>query len=200
MFKRISFILYLLKSLTLTSSSAELPESDPRQAWRCAYPYTETTCQSVLLSWAKDHDTPWETIFAGSECSGCEPHYVLDRNQSQHLTYAECKNRFGANFTSQDLIAPIVRYRESSERTPGWSVTGWRFRPCFETWQCSQYCSLTQYPPQCIKYKSTNWGLYQPTVDTRCEDHETPTPPSEIQPPSESSVIGERDKTWFPTH
>lgn len=200
MIKRISLLIYLLKSIASISLGAELPDSDPRHGWRCAYPYTETTCQSVLLSWAGDHDTPWETIFAGSECSGCEPHYVIDRNQSQHLTYAECKNRFGARFTSRDLISPITRYRESNDQTPGWSIQGWQFRPCFQTWQCSQYCSLTQYPPQCIRYKSTNWGLYQPLVDARCEDRDTENPPTELKPSSKSNETPVRDTTWYPAY
>jgi len=200
MFRKISFLLYFVKSLSQILSAAELPNGDPRLNWKCAYPYTETTCQSVLLAWAKDHDTPWETIFAGTECSGCEPHFELDKDRSSHLTHAECTSRFGSSFTSQDLISPITRYRESDEATPGWSVGGWSFRPCFQTWQCSQYCSLTQYPPRCIKYKSTNWGLYQPSVDIRCEERDVQSHPTEIGIPAESPTIMERDKTWTPIY
>ena len=198
MSKRISFIFFVIKVLSDLSCSAELPNNDPRMNWVCVYPYTETTCQSVLLSWAEDHDMPWETIFTGVDCSGCEINYETDHIDQQHLTFAECKNRFGARFTSKDLIAPIIRYRQSNEQSPGWSVTSWSFRPCFQTWQCSQYCSLTQYPPKCIQYRSTNWGLYQPTVYRRCEESASEAPTSDPEMPFVPNSLHPRDNTWTP--
>lgn len=220
MLRKLSLLAYIIKALSAVSFGFEFPESDPRSTWQCAYPYTETTCQSILLSWAKDHNTPWEIIFAGSECSGCEPHYETDESKSQHLTHAECKNRMGSRFTSQDLISPITRYRESTDQNPGWSISGWSFRPCFQTWQCSRYCSLTQYPPACIKYRSSNWGLYQPHVNARCEDRELEDPapygqpgslpsergdlnlsPSPLVPKNPINIQNEqRDKTWTPVY
>ncbi len=204
MIRRLGLIVYAVEIIAGQIWSADLPQTDPRNAWNCAYPYTETTCQAVLLSWAKDHDQPWETIFAGADCAGCEPHYQQDQNDYQHLVYAECQNRFGARFTSNNLITPITRFKQASGDNPGWSVSGWSFNRCFETWQCSQYCSLTQYPPHCIKFRSTNWGLYQPNTQSRCEAGSQPDEQSlnlnelgtESPNPMQSEPV--RDKTWQP--
>ena len=200
MFRRISILIYLYQTALRFCSATELPSDDPRFDWQCAYPYTETTCQSVLLAWARDHDTPWETIFTGTDCSGCEPHYEQDESLQWHLAYAECKHRMGARFTSSELISPIIRYRKADEDTPGWSITEWTFKHCFQTWKCSRYCSLTQYPPKCIKYRSTNWGLYQPNVSTRCDEVRTEGVSPNTYPSIRKEENKPRDNNWTPVH
>jgi len=181
----------------------DLPDSDARSDWKCAYPYTESNCQTVLLAWADDHGLHWENIFSGSECSNCEATYYQDMYGYEHLIYAKCMNQFGASFTRENFLTPIKRYRESTGTTSGWNVVGWHFEKCFETWGCSEYCSLTNQPPQCLKYRSTNWGLYEPDVANVCSfgaaEPEPYAPTS--QPPSDSSSGPlQRDDTWVPLY
>lgn len=183
----------------------QLPPTDVRNGWKCAYPFSETNCQTILLHWTKDRGIPVESVFNGSECSGCISKYFTDPMGNQHLIYSTCTNRFGARFTCQDFIAPINRYKESEGNSLGWNIVDWQFIKCFETWQCSDFCSLNSNPPYCLKYQAENWGYHVPVLQEICSfGNGAPNlpPPPTTGPPSstnEPETI-ERDSTWEPVY
>ena len=182
------------------ANAEELPDGDARSDWKCAYPYTDTNCQNVLLAWSRDTQISSQDIIDGAECSDCESTYYTDARGQRHLLYAKCLNRFGAKFTEPNLMAPITRYKESDGEGTGWTIIEWRFAKCFETWQCGDFCSLQTDPPTCLRYYTTNWGKFVPVIGNACE-HGTggSAPPSEEQPLMPTSPI-KRDDTWTPVY
>lgn len=196
--------LMLLVSWHSTVGNAQgLPESDARSSWQCAYPYSETNCQTILLAWSKDKQIPHQKVFEGVDCSGCEAEYYQDQYGSQHLLYAKCRNRFGARFTNQDFVAPIHKHRESVGEFNGWNIVAWRFEKCFETWECGEFCSLQTMPPSCLKYQDTNWGIYVPVLEGVCSygTAEIQSHADSMHPTGSSSTTTEskeRDNTWQP--
>ena len=178
----------------------ELPDGDARSDWQCAYPYTDTNCQNVLLSWSKDMQISPQDVIQGMACSNCKSSYYTDDHGHRHLLYAKCLNRSGAKFTEPNLLAPITRYKGSDGEGTGWTIAQWQFTKCFETWHCGEYCSLQTDPPTCLRYYTTNWGKYVPVLGKTCEFGSGGSPqPSEPPPLTPTSPI-ERDDTWTPVY
>lgn len=203
---KLYWIVFVATNCILSPASAEsLPQGDPRSEWHCAYPYTETNCQAVLLAWSKDNNIPPQEISFGLDCSGCDPTYQKDQLGELHLIYSKCQNRFGARITQSNFLAPINRYKESMGDAVGWNIIDWQFEKCFETWECGDFCSLDTNPPVCLRYRASGWGLRVPILNGVCSygnggpDSHPGTPTS---PPS-SSNGGEsipRDTTWTPVY
>ena len=195
-------ILVVICDLTVGTAQG-LPESDERSSWQCAYPYSETNCQAILLAWSKDTQIPHQKVFEGVDCSDCEAHYHQDQYGRQHLLYAKCQNRFGARFTNQDLVAPIHKHKESVGESNGWNVVAWRFEKCFETWECGEFCSLQTMPPSCLKYQDANWGMYVTVLEGVCvygtaEIHSEWDSTDPMDSSITTSGSTDRDNTWQP--
>lgn len=197
---------------TTSTSAVEMPPEDSRSQWKCAYPYTDSNCQTVMLAWAKDHGIPEQTFIDGAECSGCESQYFQDFEGTFHLMYAKCQKPFGTRLLVQDFLSPIPRYRESSSSDVGWNVVDWRFEACFETWGCAEFCSLQTVPPYCVKHYTQRWGLYVPITQAICSygsgtdgnggSTAPMMPPSSSSGPAPSGDSSQppRDNTWYPKY